>query len=65
MSETETRSSQNAFDSEMRQRPSKSDLETKTNLEYYNTNFKFDSLQDSLLLVMDLITPLLRTCLFK
>ncbi len=41
MSETETRPSQNAFYSKTRPRPSKSgletDLETKTNLEHYNT----------------------------
>ncbi len=38
---SETRASQNAFDSDTRPKPSKSDLEisldTKTNLEYYNT----------------------------
>ncbi len=41
MSETKTRPSQNAFDSKTRPRPSKSGhetgLETKTDLEYYNT----------------------------
>ncbi len=42
MAKTETRPSQNAFDSETRPRPSKSDLEidleTKTSLGYYNTS---------------------------
>ena len=42
MSETETRPSKNAVDSETRPRPSKSGLETgletKTDLEYYNTD---------------------------
>ncbi len=42
MSETETRPSQNVFDSETRPRPSKSGpgtgLKTKTSLEYYNAN---------------------------
>ncbi len=37
MSETETGPSQNAFDSEMRLRTSKSGLESKTDLECYNT----------------------------
>ncbi len=37
MSDTETNPSENVFDSETRQRPSKSGLETKTNTKSYNT----------------------------
>ncbi len=37
MSEAEKGPSQNAFESETETRPSKSGLETKINLEYYNT----------------------------
>ncbi len=44
MSETKTRLSQNAFNSETRSKSSKSglktSLETKTNLEFYNTMVK-------------------------
>ncbi len=59
MSETKTRPSQNAFDSKMRPRPSESDLETdlqtKSDLEYYNT--KWDSTDIQLSLTFS--TPLL------
>lgn len=36
-SKSESNLSENAFKNEMRPRPLKSDLETKTNLQYYNT----------------------------
>lgn len=41
MSETETRPSPNAVESETRPRPPKSGLKTKTGLEYSNTRIYF------------------------
>ncbi len=41
MSKTETRPSQNVFNSETRARLSKSGLEPKTSLKYYNTSMNY------------------------